>query len=89
MWILTAVLAVIDGALGYLLRQLHAWVNYLIAILAGGLLLVNLGLLGSSRDQAVPGANAGSCVGMLILAALLYYSVQNMKMHRELRSRRG
>jgi hypothetical protein len=77
--IIGGMLAATDIGLGILARMMHAWVNYVVATLALLLLTMNLAFMGSNPNVPNPGSNLGSCFAIVILAALLYYSINNLQ----------
>jgi hypothetical protein len=84
--------AALNIVLGLFARRLHAWVNYVVAVLACVILalnLVNLSIIGQEPDQPNPGSPLGVCFGFIIAAALLYYSVNNMQKLRRAKAAVG
>lgn len=81
--ILVGVLAPINFTLGCFALRRHLWVNIVVVVFAGLQLLLNLAALGQ-QDPGQAGASAGSCVGVLILVALMYYSLNNLRMYLEI-----
>jgi hypothetical protein len=81
--VVTVVIGVLASTflgLGILARRRHAWVNYVVATLAVLVLGVNIINLGRTEGEtARPGAGTGTCFGLVIAAALLYYSVTNLQ----------
>jgi hypothetical protein len=74
--------AVIVAVLGILARRLHAWVNYVVAVLACLQLAMGflaMGLKQSGTDSAKPGSELGFFLGFVIMTALLYYSINNIR----------
>jgi hypothetical protein len=70
-------LAFLNIYLGVFARKLHAWVNYVVAVLA--CLLLALNLINQLSEQSKPGSSLACCGGFVIPAALLYYSVNNIQ----------
>lgn len=70
-------LAFLNIYLGVFARKLHAWVNYVVAVLACVLLALNL--INQLSEQPKPGSSLACCGGFVIPAALLYYSVNNIQ----------
>jgi len=75
------IMAVLIIACGILARRLHAWVNYVNAVFACLLLAGNLHTISihGKGPEPPPGSQTGSCLGFVIAAALLYYSVNNIQ----------
>jgi hypothetical protein len=80
-----ASLATADLMLAWLILRNHAWANYLVALFATFLFVLACAGLGSTAEQK-PGANTGGCIGILIIGALFYYSVQNLSVLWQVRA---
>lgn len=76
---IVGVMAVAHIAMGVLILLGHAWVNYLVVGWAVLILAANLVGLGLQADQPQGASSPGGCIGMLIAAALFYYSVRNLQ----------
>jgi uncharacterized membrane protein YhaH (DUF805 family) len=75
--------------LGILARRLHAWVNYVVAVLGClGLVLtvMQMGTPPPPDQTRIPSAPFGSCFGLIIAAALLYYAINNLQKLRAARN---
>ena len=70
--IVIAIVGAIYVVLGILCRGMHGWANYVVAILAGLVLLGNLAMMVSGQQKG------GFFCGVIILAALVVYSIQNL-----------
>jgi hypothetical protein len=82
---LVLAIAAIEIGLGLLARRLHAWVNHLIAIFSWVMLALNFVVVASDQAGSRP-ESAGSWFAILITAALLYYSIKNILILRNLRA---
>jgi hypothetical protein len=81
---LLGVLAVVNILLGIFALQIQVWVNYAVIVWASLLLLLNfLGYIlqgmQAAEGRGTGGGNAGGCCGIVILVALIYYSVRNLQ----------
>jgi hypothetical protein len=68
--------------LGWFARRLHAWVNYVVVVLACfdlGASLLTMAKIGQNPQTGLPGSSLGVCLGLIIAAALFYYSINNLQ----------
>jgi len=85
--VILAVVVLVMGGVNYVLGKFalagHMWVNCVVAVLSALLLclqIVGLGLQGAQEQSG----NVGSCIGFLIAAILLYYSVNNLRLYMKM-----
>jgi hypothetical protein len=79
--IVVGVIGALNILLGILARRLHGWVNYAVAVAAFVLIVANLNSLGTTKDstKTPPGSAIGACLGVIVAAAFLYFSVKNIQ----------
>jgi hypothetical protein len=79
-------LATIDITLGIFARLQHTWVNYVVAVFASLMLILNCVAAGAAKHENRDAPPApGSCLGYLILGAMIYTSINNLQTRSQLR----
>jgi hypothetical protein len=86
--VFVGVMAVLYMVLGVFARGLRAWVNYVVAVLAClqlVILFLSVTIVGQRPGRAAEGI--GTWLGLIVAAALLYYSINNIQVLRRAKVR--
>ena len=85
-FMVVAVMATTFISLGVFARLMHSWVNYAVLVLGALLLAMNiqvLSLLGQEDTKPNPIASFSNCFAIIIAAALIFFSISNIKKRSE------
>lgn len=82
-------MTVLQILLGVFAVKHEVWVNYVVMLLYTAILVLNLWSLGQTPEQGKQTSNPGSCIGLLICCAFIYYTRNNLMAYSKVKSEKA